>query len=565
MEPHEPITGEGLGLGGGTNLFRDIFWPLMLAALVFGLTGIPYAIGFFHTPQGMVFGGILEWIEDEDMYFSFIRQAADGHFLFANRLTTLDHTPVYFNPQWWLVGRIMAWLGGSSAWAYQVWRAAGAVSVIFGFSALTKVVLRDQRQRLIAMLMCAFGGGFSWISAVLKRLDPDLLRSSAELSDRLGIETRTGMHPFNQILGNPNFSLPLGLLLLSFAWYVRGEITGGRRCYAIATALAFIEGAMRPYDLITIYTVIPLFLLIEFVVTRDPQIHRLAWRALPIVTTAPLLLYFIYIFKFHHVFKYWGSQGHSMVIPVHWHLLNLGLGGGLVAVRLCLLRTYPIRTSAERLLSAWIIIVFFFAHAHKLPMFHSMPYTFQLVSTTMPPVILLGVVVLDPARWARSERGVAAWPLFIAAFLIANSASSIRLVENYSKSVYNNQSFYIPYSLIETTRYINKNLKINHDIVLCVRETGHTLARYAPVRVVVGHWSVTPHGREIETRVERFYRSDMTVREREEFLKEFGVTWIYWGSSETKLGAPPREAIPGFETRLINPDIVLYSAKNLSQ
>jgi hypothetical protein len=562
MEPSEINPADGSGAGRATALPGATLWPLLVALSLFAFTEIPYAIGLLlRPPSGFVFGGILEWIEDEDMYFSFIRQAADGRVLFLNRLTALDHGRVYFNPQFWLVGRVMAWLDDSSVWAYQVWRAAGALSAILGFSALSSLMLRDWALRRVALIMCAFGGGFSWTAAVLKRIDPNLLADSSGPGWGLAIETITGTHPFQQVLGNPNFSFPLGLFLLAVACYVRGELTGSRRCYAIAAALAFVEGSMRPYDLIALDTMIPLFLLIELVATHDLQLRRFAWRILPIVATAPLLAYNVYIFKFHPIFKYWGSQGHSIVIGVHWHFLSLGLGGLLLAARLLMWKSFPLRTSAERLLLAWVASVFFFAHSHKLPLLSAIPYTFQLISTMMPPIIILGVVVLDPARWTRAGRPSAAWWALIAAFLFLNSLTSVRLVYLYGAGVRAHpELFHLKDHELFAYQLLDKEAG-EDDVVLCVKDTGHALARYASPRVVVGHWSVTPHWREMESRAERFYRGEMMAEETAAFLKELKVTWIYWGTRERKFGAPPPQPIPGFETRLSTPDVVLYAAR----
>jgi hypothetical protein len=561
MEPYSTVAAEPARDETANPPPPGALWPLVLTVAVFAITAIPYAIGFLRPPPGMVFGGLLAWVEDEDMYFSFIRQAADGHFLFVNRLTGVDHAAVFFNPEWWLVGRIMAWLGDSGAWAFQIWRGAGALAVIVGFWALAEVVLRDGRQRRIALLMCAFGGGFWWITAVLERVDPSLmLTMSADLARGLELEMVSGTHPFYQILGNPHFALPLGLFLLTFAWYIRGELTGSPRWYALAAALAVLEGSMRPYDLIALDATIPLFLLIELAVTRELEIRRLLWRILPCVATVPLLLYFIYLFKYHYVFKYWGLQGQSIVIGVLPQLLSFGLAGLLVALRLCRAKAYPLRTPGERLLLAWLVTVFFFVHAHKIPLFHSTPYTFQLVSTIMPPIILLGVVVIDPALWGRSRAWVIIGPLLVAVFLAVNSLSSAKRVLNSATMMKTPNAYYIDREVLYSYKSINDNSSEN-DVVLCTRETGHALARYASVHVVVGHWSVSPRRADLDAQVERFYRGAMTPQESREFLGEWRVTRIYWGSNERKLGEPPREPIPGFEARVINPDIVLYTAR----
>jgi hypothetical protein len=329
----------------------------------------------------------------------------------------------------------MRWLGDSGEWTYQVWRAAGALALLFGFFALARLVLRDRTQRLIALLMCAFGGGFLWVAFAAGKVLGPSSPVLAYLPRGLALDLEVSMHPFNEILINPHFSLPLGLLLFFFAWYVAGELTGSARCYAIAAALAALEGMIRPYDLIALFAIIPLFILIETAVARELQLSKLAMRVLPLVAVSPVLLYNIYIFKYHPVFKFWGSQGNSTAIGVGPHLVFLGLAGVLVAIRVCRLRTFPLKTSAERLLLVWLASVFFLCHAHKLPIFQSMPYTFQLVTTLMPPVILPGVPVFDPARWLGWSRRGFVWPQIVASFIAINALSSIWMVYRYSREM----------------------------------------------------------------------------------------------------------------------------------
>jgi hypothetical protein len=86
------------------------------------------------------------------------------------------------------------------------------------------------------------------------------------------------------------------------------------------------------------------------------------------------------------------------------------------------------------------------------------------------------------------------------------------------------------------------------------------VARYSSARVVLGHWSVTPHGAELDDRVDRFCRGEMTPTESKEFLEQQGVTWIFWGIGERHQGSEMK-AIPGFDKRVINRDVVLYRSR----
>ena len=81
-----------------------------MAAAVAGITQVPFLLGERWAPVGTVYDGLVGMTSDQNMAYSFIRQAAEGHWLFVNRLTHIDHQPVLLNIEWLAVGRLTAWL-----------------------------------------------------------------------------------------------------------------------------------------------------------------------------------------------------------------------------------------------------------------------------------------------------------------------------------------------------------------------------------------------------------------------------------------------------------------------
>lgn len=541
---------------------RGLLGLCALAFCLYAITAIPYVLAYVRTPPGWMFAGVLIYPEDQDAYASFIRQAADGHFLFVNRLTSLDHGPAFFNLEWLCVGRLTGWLQGSTIAAYQVWRAAGALSVVLGFSALAYVVLPGRSLRRIALLMCVFGGGFQVISLALNGLSgiaEKLLGVHAGLLPTEFFFFTT--HPFAQILVNPHFSLPLGIFMAAVAAYVHGERTGAWRWYAGAGALAAIEGLMRPYEMIALYTTLPLFALVEMLVARRFEARRLGLRMLPLLLVAPVFLYTVYIFEFHPIFKYWASQGYVDPLPFTTHFAHMGLAGVLFAIRLCLVKKYPFKTPVERFLLVWLATVFFFVHANSLPLLRFMPYTPQLMTSLMPPMILLGAVVLDPAQWGWAAGRRALALSLIVAFLCVNALDSAVLLDTLSpKGTTPDPQIYIPDAEMQAYRWLDREAS-EDDVVLCLNQTGHRLAKFASVRVVSGHWSVTPESEKMEGSAERFYAGAVSLEAAAEFLRQCRVKWIYLGPNERRWGRPNMDLLPGFKKRVINDDVTVYSAQ----
>src|SRR6185436_5823865 len=98
--------------------------------------------------------------------------------------------------------------------------AAGAVAVVFGFWTLARVALASIWQRRIALAMAVLGGGFHWLFHLANEVH--LLVSPTAEPWSLDF-LYFAMHPYGQVLANPHFALPLGLLLFCFAAFLRGD------------------------------------------------------------------------------------------------------------------------------------------------------------------------------------------------------------------------------------------------------------------------------------------------------------------------------------------------------
>jgi hypothetical protein len=542
---------------------RTVALLLFCAAGLFGITALPYLGAYANAPEGRMFGGVLNWAPDQDCYFSFIRQSADGHWIFLNRLTSLPHERAYFNLEWLLVGRVMALFDGSTVWAYQIWRAAGAISVVFGFYALVRVAIRDPRIRWIALFLGFLGGSFLWLFSAL-----DALSRGAEalFGWHLGqVSTEFGYfatHPIAQILANPHFACPLGVFMAAIAAFLQGESSGRSRWYVLSGVLAAIEATMRPYEMIVLYTAVPLFAGVEIALSRKLDRQKLRQRLTPLLIVAPVFAYTIYIFEIHPIFKYWSSQGVDAPIPIAETLSHLGMAGVLLAVRACFLKRFPLNSPAERMLLAWFACVFFFIHANTIPFLRFMPYTPQLMTSLMPSIILLGVPVLDPSCWKWSRARPRLWVALVIGILSVEAIDTFQLLEgNTPTGGPADAPLYIRKSERKAFEWLAHNAS-EDDVVISTGANGHRLTKYASVCVVSGHWSVTPMADRMEVEVERFYRGKMSPAVAADFLDRHRVKWVYCGPTEGPLVRTLMESIPGYAPHVVDRDVTIYGPRS---
>jgi hypothetical protein len=533
----------------------DVFWPVALAVTVYVITAIPYWEANRHAPPGSWFVGQVWHGNDINTYYSFMRQAAAGRWLFTNNMTYLDHAPVFFNLEFLAFGKLMYWLRGATRLTFEVWRMAGALVLLGGFAFLAHVSLRERLQRRIALLMCAFGGGFGWLIVAASKAgllsgDPATSVTSPAL------DIIASIHPFSQIMKNPHFSLPHGLWLTMFAFLLLGERDGRARWYWAAGLTAVVEGLCRPYDLITLYGLIPLFILVEMMIARRIDWKRIALRALPMAAAAPLMLYYAYLFSIHPVFRFWASQGGQPPVALHWHLVSYGLAGVLCAVRLARYRAFPLNRPGERLLIIWIVSVLVLFHAHKVLSF--MPYTVQLGVPSATPMIVLGAAMMRVPRgpWMgmKSPVIVAA----VAAFLAVNGLSNVLVVRRTTADTLASPANYVNRGELIAFSWLNQNAKPD-DVVVSNYRIGSLIGHYVDARCVIGHWAMSPHAGELSGKLARFFTGGTSTVVAGVFLRELNARFIFTEVGDGSLGPEYFESIPNVRLVHDQEGVTLYA------
>ena len=148
---------------------------LVVAIALFVESYIPYYIAGHNNPPMASFLGQVEYTADQNMYFSFIRQAFEGNYVFTNRLTAIPNDRTFFNIEFLMVGQIMRLFDLSENGVYQIWRFLGAFALAFGFAFLSSAILSGYVKKVCALLVFTFaGGGFGIFLFMLGKKFPVL-------------------------------------------------------------------------------------------------------------------------------------------------------------------------------------------------------------------------------------------------------------------------------------------------------------------------------------------------------------------------------------------------------
>lgn len=501
------------------------------------------------------FLGQITYQIDQNMYFSFIRQASEGALLFTNRLGNQPNHPVFFNLEFLGIGLLQRYSGISENSLYQVWRFIGLFTLLYGFFALSRQIPLSNRRRFLARILFMFGGGCGILFLVAYGFH--LINENT--ARYFMLDLTNGLNPFQQICTNPHFSLPHGIMLLGFSSYLAAERNrSSLKYYGIAGLFFLLDGFVRPYDLISVNAIFTLYALVEYRASPKKVLPFLK-RVSPCFITLPALIYAIWLFKFDVIFKWWSLQGHNIhalaLPPIH--LIAYGLATVLATVRIVQIKRQPL-AQHERFLLVWFTAVFGLMHiGHIIPQLGFSP---QLGTILTAPLVLLGLATPIPQPLIERIKKPVFMRISFLVFFLAVFTGSFSVIAYYSQRFLpsrNSDAYYAsPYELAAWKWLSSKPTTGN--VVLAAPPTSSRLCKYTSVSTLTGHYSVTPRYYEQEM-VTRELFSQLRLPERScTLLDSLHITYIYVGPEERStytIGNIPKQCLnPVFK----NSEVTIY-------
>ncbi|MGB8294391.1 MAG: hypothetical protein WCG85_03105 [Polyangia bacterium] len=508
---------------------------------------LPYHFAEANKPPTATFLGQVGHTTDQNMYFSFIRQAYDGNIVFNNRLTATPNSGAFVNLQFLAVGRAMRVFHLSENAVYQVWRFAGVFFLAFGFTLLSLVALPSLSKRLAALCVFIFGGGFGaffWFAGA-----HDLL--SRETTFKLTPDLWTGLIPFQQLMLNPHFSLPHGLLLIGFALFLLAEMRDQSVwLYVASGAIFLVSGFVRPYDLISLAVVIPVFVVSEAI--RHFDWRASALRVIPLAMALPALVYSIWLFEYHPIFKYWSQQGHNIQFMPSPHVQMFAYGSiGLLAMaRILQFRSNPL-SLIERFLLVWFVGIFFCVHLGSI--IPALGFSPQNSIPLFAPLVLFAFSLRLKLRGFRRGLFMAA----VATLLVISNIGGVAYSSQPFTGTADTHNYYATADEVAALGWLDKKLRPG-TVVLAVPPVAGRISKYTSASSLVGHHSVTPHYNSILTRVRRLLAARQFTPSEHGTLRELGADYLFVGPQEQLLLGFDPNAAPGLARIFVQGSVAIY-------
>lgn len=328
----------------------ELKWVVTWAVVIVLLASLPYLWGMFITPPGSSFLGLTHNIDDGAVYLSWMRQAADGHFVFRNLFTNEPQAAMQFNVLFLKMGWFAAFTHLPLIVVFHLFRIVLGIALILGIWQFSKLFLDDPKQRRLLVPLVGLSAGIGWLIPGAK-----MPTGSVDVWQPEAIT-------FLSIYLNPLFLAGLLLMLGSFYWLELARREGKARYAAFAGLHLLVLGNVHTYDVLTVACVWTVYLVALWIANGRFPSKAVGLSALAAAIAAPSVAYQYWVYTIDPIYR--ARANTPIPSPPIWSYFE-GYGLvllGAVAATILLVRSrntqYSILNSKCLLLVVWSVVGF---------------------------------------------------------------------------------------------------------------------------------------------------------------------------------------------------------------
>lgn len=499
----------------------DIF-TLTLCGILIAITSAPYAIASAMTPENHFYTGLLHNIDDSAVYLSWMRQVAEGAFFQENRFCVEPQKSVLFNLWFLFLGTLSRFI--PAIWAYHTGRIIGVIAVVLSLRFLSKVVLKDESTRRLAIILTTCLSGFGY---VMGGFDPSrgFMKQPIDLF-------QPEISIFQSCVYSPLFAPATALLVFAITSFIKSEVTTSWRGILPAGIATAILGNIHSYDVLHVLGVVLLIRISADVMAGT--FDRQAWYRLAVLVamSIPTTAWVYYATRIDPLFAARADTS-TRTASLLWVCLGFGVAFPLAFV--ACVRAVKNKVTNDILMATWFVGALLVAH---------LPFAFQrkMLMGAEVPIAFLAAVALRFIMGKLS--GDFPKILLGATYLVAVPTNLIWLQDTMARLGGNAGSTQMRPYLMDTERdallWLSKHAKPHDAVLVAPDPSSHLrfpgvalmphLSVYVPAlsgaTVYDGHWSETlNYGKKLRNTIQ-FFDSKTSDDVRKSFLSEAGIHFV---------------------------------------
>lgn len=507
---------------------RKFFW--WATAIIIAITFVPHFFGWARVVAGdfktyeayNTFGAA-----DTNVYYSYINQARHGAVLFENLFTGDPQRPVIFHPVWLVAG----WFGAATTLptpiVFHVFRLAADILLLLVVYRFCVWLGLRTNERRVAFLVIALSSGLGIFITDWQHFK---LFEQFHSTDLAVSESTT----FGTLYHSPLFPLSQALVIL----VVQGFITAfeeSRRSLLLAVGgLVALVAVIHTYDLVTAAAVLGgiglMYLLTNVFVTPKDLFRYLRYGLALLPFVVPAALYFELVLYREPAVAGWLQQNITLSPSIWAYLLGYGLLTPLAAFGVA----HVLSQHRTRL---YVVITWLVTSA-VLIYFPYLTFQRRLSSGMHIPLAILaalGLVALWRFLYPRSRFGAIAVIGMLSSMLVATTIGIVvRDSLHLMRQNDSDHAYFYSADEVAAQRFLLANAG-SEGVIYGDPWQSNQLSGLG-LRTFIGHGHQTTHWEQKRSDLDHFF-TDWTAVEQEQYFKDNGIGWLYYGPREQKLGS----------------------------
>jgi len=459
---------------------------------------------------------------DTMVYFSYIEQVKQGHYLFRDLFTSESHLR-FLNVFWLSVGLLAKVLNLSSAAAYHTIRILLIPILIWTLKKTVDFFLPNHRHSTIILLFLAYFTGFGLM------LNP-LLHSGivAEMVAGLDLVCPEAT-PYLSMLFSGHFILSWICLLWSIMLITKMYALKNFKYAFLAGLLNLFFIQFHPYYAPLIFAYSVCAGLYYYLLKQNQAIKTIGLFTTHLLISLPAILYYTYLLFFDFRFQIFFKQNNTP--SPEWWVILFSFGPLFPLAIFYIIKLYKNKGFSEKttLLTIWLSL-------SSILLFLPLNSQRRFIEGMSVPILFLAWPILENLYLfivKHKEKQVVRNFLILLILLISSQTTFFIFI--ITQRLQHKQPDYIYYSadVLPPIQWLKTNSP-KSNIILASKYSSPLIAGLAGRQNYFGHKGETIFFDEKEKIVQNFF-SIFSDKERINFLNENKISLLYWGKKEKLL------------------------------
>ena len=515
-----------------TNSNRFLISVIFIAII---LASIPYVIGGVISGGDFTFSGVLFNPLDGNSYLAKMYEGYLGSWKFHLPYTYVRDDGAYLFEFYLALGHLSRISHIPLVYVYHLFRLFGSIFLLVVLWSFTKKFIRDDYLLRHAYVLAVLGLGMGWMLLPFGLFTSDFWVAEA--------------FPFLSMYANPHFSFGLGIILLVLSWY-RNFLYGEKMNQLAVFISTLILSVINPFGVVIIWMVIFGVVTVSFVSwIREKDYFELKRNVIvlmiAVIGGAPVLLYDIWATNASPLLTIWDVQNITSSPPLWDLLISFSPYIVLIIVFSFILKNGELMDLLRKNI---LLVVWMFGSA--LLIYFPFKLQRRFMMGLYVPVVLIAILYLKNVGNAYGKGRMKG--IIRLLYVFALPTTLILLASSVSGVLARNPRIFFTAGEVKGFRWVRENTAENA-LILTGPETGLFIPAQTGRRVLYGHPFETVNAQKMKEEVENYFKGEVDCSE---FIKEYGVDYIFWGERENKYNASKLAC--GAQAVFSDGDLVIY-------